>query len=115
MNDKYPDGSPGWSGGFLKRCAKAKKLTFFQRVLRWIRNMSKIRFVFIAIVLILMSACDYQSNKLVKEQATTFEQELSFRQRAEIDLENKIKKQQEYINKLERQLECKGGENGEDE
>ena len=44
MIDKYPDGSSGWSNGFIKRCAKAKKLTFFQRIVRWIRNMRKIKF-----------------------------------------------------------------------
>ena len=25
-----------WSNGFLKRCAKVKKLTIFQRIKRWI-------------------------------------------------------------------------------
>jgi len=110
MTDMYPDGSPGWSNGFLKRCAKVKKLIFFQRVLRWIRNMSKIKFVIIVIMMLLISSCDYQNNKLITEQATTFEQELSFRQRKEIELKNDIQKKQEYINKLERMLECKDGE-----
>ncbi len=65
---------------------------------------------FIVIVLFLICSCDYQNNKLVSEQATTFEQELSFRQRKEIELKNEIQKKQEYINKLERMLECKDGE-----
>ena len=61
----------------------------------------------ILFILFLCFGCDYQNNKLVSEQATTFEQELSFRQRKEIELKNDIQKKQEYINKLERQLECK--------
>ena len=40
----YPNGDPGWSGGFLKRCAKVKPLTFWQRVRRWIRLVRKIKF-----------------------------------------------------------------------
>ena len=50
--------------------------------------------------------CDLQENKLLAEQATTFEQEIAYRQRKEIELENKIKLQQESISKLERALEC---------
>ena len=67
--------------------------------------------LFFILFIVGINSCDYRSDKLISDQATTFEQELSFRQRKEIELENKIKKQQEIINKLERQLECKGGEN----
>ena len=71
-------------------------------------------YIFYAIVLGMISAflsvvgcSEYQENKLVKEQAVTFEEELSFRQKKEIELENKLKKAYETINKLEKQLECK--------
>ena len=50
--------------------------------------------------------CDLQESRLIAEQATTFEEELEFRQKKEYELENKIQKQQEYITKLEKQLEC---------
>ena len=33
-----------WSNGFLKRCAKVKKLSIFQRIKRWIRLVRKIKF-----------------------------------------------------------------------
>ena len=49
----------------------------------------------------------YIENGLVKEQAVTFEQEIAYRQRKEIELENKLKKANELIVKLEKQLECK--------
>ena len=67
--------------------------------------------LFFILFIVGINSCDYQSDKLISEQATTFEQELYFRQRKEIELENKIKKQQEIINKLERQLECKDVQN----
>ena len=34
---------------------------------------------------------DLQENKLLAEQATTFEQEIAYRQRKEIELENRVK------------------------
>ncbi|SVB59653.1 uncharacterized protein METZ01_LOCUS212507 [marine metagenome] len=61
----------------------------------------------IFIILFVISGCDYQQNRLVSEQAVTFEQEIAFRQRKEIELENKIKKQQEEISSLHKQLECR--------
>ena len=64
--------------------------------------------IFVMIV-VYLSGCDefFSENQLVKEQAVTFEQEISYRQRKEIELENKIKKQQEEISSLRRQLECR--------
>tara|TARA_B100000745_G_scaffold276987_1_gene207218 strand:+ start:124 stop:393 length:270 start_codon:yes stop_codon:yes gene_type:complete len=63
--------------------------------------------LFIILLIIGVMGCDYQENRLVREQAVTFEQEIVFRQRKEIELENKIKKQQEEINSLRKQLECR--------
>ena len=63
--------------------------------------------LFIILLIIGVMGCDYQENRLVREQAVTFEQEIAFRQRKEIELENKIKKQQEEINSLRKQLECR--------
>ena len=57
-----------------------------------------------------VSCSEFQENKLVKNQAVTFEQEISYRQRKEIELENKLKKAYETINKLEDQLDCKKGD-----
>ena len=67
--------------------------------------------LFFILFIVGINSCDYQDNKLITKQAVTFEQELSFRQRKEIELKNDIQKKQEYINKLERQLECKDGKN----
>ena len=63
--------------------------------------------LFIILLIIGVMGCDYQENRLVREQAVTFEQEIAFRQRKEIELENKIKKQQEEISSLRKQLECR--------
>jgi len=52
VNDLYPDGTPGWSGGFLKRCLKVKSLTFLQRIKRWIRLVRKIKFAFIGVLML---------------------------------------------------------------
>ena len=52
-------------------------------------------------------SCEFTESQLVKEQAVTFEQEIAYRQRKEIELEGKLKKANETIAKLERQLECK--------
>ena len=64
----------------------------------------------IAIALFLTGCAEWQENKLIKQQAVTFENEISYRQRKEIELENKIKKKQEEIDSLKLQLECKKGE-----
>ena len=66
--------------------------------------------IIIAIALILNGCDEWRENQLVKEQAVTFENEISYRQRKEIELENKIKIQQEKIDSLTLQLECKEGE-----
>ena len=60
--------------------------------------------------LIVMNGCDYRTNKLLTEQSTTFEKELAYKQRRQNELEYQVKIQQEEIKKLERQLECLGGE-----
>ena len=57
-------------------------------------------------VVVFACSCEFAENDLVKEQAVTFETELSYRQRKEIELENKLKKANETITKLEKQLEC---------
>ena len=107
MKDLYPDGTPGWSNGFLKRCDKVKKLNFCQRIMRWLRQVSKIKFL-ILLSFIFISGCDeFRENQLVRNQAVTFEEEISYRQRKEIELENKLKIANENIAKLEQQLECK--------
>ena len=54
-------------------------------------------------------SCDFAESGLVKEQAVTFEEEIAYRQRKELELERKLKKANETIDKLERQLECKEG------
>jgi len=51
--------------------------------------------------------CDYRSNKLISEQSTTFEKELSYKQRTQNELEIKLRRAQEDIEKLEKQLECR--------
>ena len=60
--------------------------------------------VFLCLILI---GCDFAESHLVKEQAVTFEQEIAYRQRKELELEGKPKMANETIVKLERQLECK--------
>ena len=60
--------------------------------------------VFLCLILI---CCDFAESHLVKEQAVTFEQEIAYRQRKELELEGKLKRANETIVKLERQLECK--------
>ena len=69
--------------------------------------------LFILLLIIGINGCDFQENQLVREQAVTFEQEIAFRQRKEIELENKIKKQQEEISSLQKQLECNNSKKGE--
>ena len=63
--------------------------------------------IFVVIVLELTGCDEFRENQLVKDQAITFEQEIAYRQRKEIELENKLKKANEVITKLEKQLECK--------
>ena len=58
-------------------------------------------------VCLIIVVCEFTESQLVKEQAVTFEQEIAYRQRKEIELEGKLKKANEIIAKLERQLECK--------
>ena len=58
-------------------------------------------------VCLIIVGCEFTESQLVKEQAVTFEQEIAYRQRKEIELEGKLKKANETIAKLERQLECK--------
>ena len=60
--------------------------------------------IFVCLVAV---SCEFTESQLVKEQAVTFEQEIAYRQRKEIELEGKLKKANETIAKLERQLECK--------
>ena len=63
--------------------------------------------IFVVIVLELTGCDEFRENQLVKDQAITFEQEIAYRQRKEIELENRLKKANEVITKLEKQLECK--------
>ena len=58
-------------------------------------------------ILYLIGCDEFRENQLVKNQAVTFEEEISYRQRKEIELENKLKLANENIAKLEQQLECK--------
>ena len=60
--------------------------------------------------MVIVSGCDYRSNKLLTEQSTTFEKELAYKQREQNELEMKLRKAQEDIQKLERQLECLDGD-----
>ena len=60
--------------------------------------------IFVCLVIV---SCEFTESQLVKEQAITFEQEIAYRQRKENELEVKLKKANETIKKLERQLECK--------
>ena len=62
--------------------------------------------IFVCLVIV---SCDFAESGLVKEQAVTFEEEIAYRQRKELELERKLKKANETIDKLERQLECKEG------
>ena len=64
--------------------------------------MASVMFVCLVIV-----SCEFTENQLVKEQAVTFEQEIAYRQRKELELEGELKRANETIKKLERQLECK--------
>ena len=58
-------------------------------------------------LIVFVTSCEFTENQLVKEQAVTFEQEIAYRQRKELELEGKIKQANDKIKSLERQLECK--------
>jgi predicted RNase H-like nuclease (RuvC/YqgF family) len=60
--------------------------------------------IFVCLVIV---SCDFAESGLVKEQAVTFEEEIAYRQWKELELERKLKKANETIDKLERQLECR--------
>ena len=60
--------------------------------------------IFVCLILV---SCEFTESQLVKEQAITFEQEISYRQRRENELEGELKRANETVAKLERQLECK--------
>ena len=62
--------------------------------------------LFVCLIVFVIS-CEFTENQLVKEQAVTFEQEIAYRQRKELELEGKIKQANDKIISLERQLECK--------
>ena len=53
--------------------------------------------------LVILIGCDFAESQLVKEQAITFEQEIAYRQRKEIELEGKIAKAEKRIKQLESQ------------
>ena len=55
-------------------------------------------------------SCEFTESQLVKEQAVTFEQEIAYRQRKEMELEGKLRKANETISKLERLIECREDE-----
>ena len=64
-------------------------------------------FIFMMLLMVTLGCDEFRENQLVKNQAVTFEEEISYRQRKEIELENKLKLANENIAKLEQQLECK--------
>ena len=51
-------------------------------------------------VCLVLTSCDFAENSLVKEQAITFEQEIAYRQRKELELEGKLKKANDKIESL---------------
>ena len=67
----------------------------------------------ICMCLVILIGCDFAESQLVKEQAITFEQEIAYRQRKEIELEGKIAKAEKRIKELESQLACKESEEKE--
>ena len=64
---------------------------------------------------IIMSGCDFAESSLVKEQAITFEHEISYRQRKELELEGKLELANNKIESLQSQLECKTQVEGKQE
>ena len=75
----------------------------------WIKVITSSVWVVCSLVTILLHVvgCDYKNNKLISEQSTTFEKELAYKQREQNELEMKLRRAQEDIIKLERQLECR--------
>tara|TARA_Y100000310_G_scaffold328202_1_gene395918 strand:- start:2529 stop:2747 length:219 start_codon:yes stop_codon:yes gene_type:complete len=69
--------------------------------------MIKLIIMYILLSVLVLNGCDYRSNKLLTEQSTTFEKELAYKQRTQNELEMKLRKSQETIIKLEKQLECR--------
>ena len=63
--------------------------------------------VFMLLLIVPVGCDEFRENQIVRNQAVTFEEEISYRQRKEIELENKLKIANENIAKLEQQLECK--------
>ena len=63
--------------------------------------------VFMFLLIVPVGCDEFRENQLVRNQAVTFEEEISYRQRKEIELENKLKIANQNIAKLEQQLECK--------
>ena len=57
--------------------------------------------------ILIVAGCDYQTDKLISEQSSTFEDELAFRQRLQYVLENQISLQAVEIAELKEELECK--------
>lgn len=55
--------------------------------------------------ILIVSGCDYRADKLISEQSTTFEDELTFRQRLQYVLENQISLQAVEIADLKEELE----------
>ena len=64
-------------------------------------------------VCLIIVGCEFTESQLVREQAVTFEQEIAYRQRKELELEGKLKQANDKIKSLERQLECKTELTGE--
>lgn len=62
--------------------------------------------VLIAFLLFILS-CDLRENALIRDQAETFEKELKYRQKQEVEISNKLQVSQEKVKKLELQLECR--------
>ena len=66
-----------------------------------------IKGLFIMASCLIIVSCEFTESQLVREQAVTFEQEIAYRQRKELELEGKLKKANDKIKSLERQLECR--------
>jgi hypothetical protein len=66
--------------------------------------------VWLIFACLVIVSCEFTESQLVKEQAVTFEQEIAYRQRKEMELEGKLRKANETISKLERLIECREDE-----
>lgn len=71
--------------------------------------------VFSILFVVIITSCDFAESSLVKEQAITFEQEIAYRQRKEIELDRKLREANETIEKLERLFECREEEEPKEE